>query len=94
MSERAQSNAEIMAFVARKQPLAAGALQPDDLVGAALFLLSDDSRMVSGQVVTVDGGWSLRLAGRSRLAADLENVYCLGRATREEGDLASIQQTS
>ncbi len=59
MSERAQGNAEIMAFVAEKQPLAAGALLPEDLVGTALYLLSDDSRMVTGQVVTVDAGWSL-----------------------------------
>ncbi|HYI22064.1 MAG TPA: SDR family oxidoreductase [Candidatus Limnocylindrales bacterium] len=59
MSERAQTDEEIMAFVTTKQPLAGGAIQPDALVGAALYLLSDDSRMVSGQVVTVDGGWSL-----------------------------------
>ena len=59
MSERAQGNDEIMDFVARKQPLAEGAIQPNELVGAALYLLSDDSRMVSGQVVTVDGGWTL-----------------------------------
>lgn len=29
---------------------------PDDLTGAALFLASDDSAFVTGQIVTVDGG--------------------------------------
>ena len=59
MSERAQGDPQIMAYVARRQPLAAGALQPADLVGAALFLLSDDARMITGQVLDVDGGWSV-----------------------------------
>ena len=59
MSGRAQSNAELLRSVAARQPLAGGILQPDDLVGTALYLLSDDARMVSGQVIDVDGGWSL-----------------------------------
>ena len=59
MSERAQGDAEIMAYVAARQPLAKGALQPHDLVGAALFLLSDDALMITGQVLTVDAGWSV-----------------------------------
>jgi len=59
MSARAQGDAQIMDFVARKQALVGGALTPDDLTGTALYLLSDDSRAVTGQVVDVDGGWSL-----------------------------------
>lgn len=35
--------------------------QPDDLVGAVLFLLSDDSRWITGQVLAVDGGQTFRL---------------------------------
>lgn len=35
--------------------------QPDDLVGAVLFLLSDDSRWVTGQILAVDGGQTFRL---------------------------------
>jgi glucose 1-dehydrogenase len=31
--------------------------QPDDLVGAVLFLASDESRWVTGTTVTVDGGY-------------------------------------
>lgn len=35
--------------------------QPDDLVGAVLFLLSDDSRWITGQILAVDGGQTFRL---------------------------------
>ena len=59
MSARAQNDDQIMAFVARKQPLVGGPLTPDDLTGTALYLLSDDSRAVTGQVIDVDAGWSV-----------------------------------
>jgi NAD(P)-dependent dehydrogenase (short-subunit alcohol dehydrogenase family) len=59
MSARAQTDDQIMDFVARKQPLLGGALTPDDLVGTALYLLSDDSRAVTGQVIDVDAGWAV-----------------------------------
>jgi 3-oxoacyl-[acyl-carrier protein] reductase len=32
------------------------ALEPDDLTGTAVWLASDDSKMVTGQVIPVDGG--------------------------------------
>ncbi len=59
MSERAQSNAEILDFVARKQPLSGGILGPAEIASAALFLLGDESRHITGQVLNVDAGWSL-----------------------------------
>ena len=34
--------------------------QPEDLVGACLFLLSDESSWVTGQIVAVDGGQTFR----------------------------------
>lgn len=36
-----------------------GMLDADDLVGTALYLLSDQSRYVTGQNIVVDDGWSL-----------------------------------
>lgn len=59
MSERAQADSRILAYLTQKQPLARGPMSADDLVGTALFLLSDDARMVTGQVVAVDAGWGL-----------------------------------
>jgi NAD(P)-dependent dehydrogenase (short-subunit alcohol dehydrogenase family) len=32
------------------------ALQPEDLAGTAVFLASDDSDLMTGQVLVVDGG--------------------------------------
>jgi NAD(P)-dependent dehydrogenase (short-subunit alcohol dehydrogenase family) len=59
MSRRAQADPAILAFVAGKQPLAGGPIEPDDLNGTALYLLSEDARMVTGQVIAVDAGWRL-----------------------------------
>jgi NAD(P)-dependent dehydrogenase (short-subunit alcohol dehydrogenase family) len=59
MSRRAQDDPQIHAYLTRKQPLAAGPMATDALTRAALFLLSDDARMVTGQVLAVDGGWSV-----------------------------------
>jgi NAD(P)-dependent dehydrogenase (short-subunit alcohol dehydrogenase family) len=59
MSERAQRNGEIMQFVRKKQPIAGGVLDAGDVADAALFLLTDVSRHVTGAVLTVDGGWSV-----------------------------------
>ena len=36
-----------------------GMLDPEDLVGALLYLLSDQSRYVNGHNIIVDDGWSL-----------------------------------
>jgi NAD(P)-dependent dehydrogenase (short-subunit alcohol dehydrogenase family) len=59
MSERAHTDPDILRYLEHKQPLAGGPIAADDLVGTVLYLLSDDSRMVTGQVVAVDGGWSI-----------------------------------
>jgi NAD(P)-dependent dehydrogenase (short-subunit alcohol dehydrogenase family) len=60
MARRAANDPEIVAFVRRRQPLDHGRLgRSDDVDGAAVFLLSDASRFVTGQVIGVDGGWSV-----------------------------------
>lgn len=59
MAQRAVGNDEIMRYISTKQPLDGGrAGLPTDLDGAAVFLLSDSSRFITGQVLAVDGGWS------------------------------------
>ena len=58
MSERAQGNAELLAYVSTKQPLEGGRIGlPGDLDGAAVFFMGDESKFVTGQVLSVDGGW-------------------------------------
>jgi NAD(P)-dependent dehydrogenase (short-subunit alcohol dehydrogenase family) len=59
MAARAAADPASIAFAREKQPLAAGLIGADDVAGAALFLLSDDARQVTGQVLLVDGGWSV-----------------------------------
>lgn len=60
MSLRAMGNDAIMKFVETKQPLDGGrAGMPEDCDGAALFLLSTASQFITGQVLAVDGGWTV-----------------------------------
>ncbi len=60
LATRALSDAKILDYVATKQPLDGGRVGvPQDLDDAVVFLLSDESRFVTGQVLTVDGGWSV-----------------------------------
>ncbi len=60
MAQRAANDDQILAFIRTKQPLDGGRIgRPDDLDAAAVYLLSDSARFVTGQVLTVDGGWSV-----------------------------------
>lgn len=59
MSERAATDEATQAFSRRKQPLAGGFIEAEDVAQAALYLLSRESRSVTGQTLTVDGGWSI-----------------------------------
>ncbi len=59
MSARAQADDAILDFAAKKQPVSGGILQPEQVADAALFLVSDESAAITGQVLAVDGGWSV-----------------------------------
>ncbi len=60
MSARAQQNSEIMGFIRTKQPLDGGRIGlPSDADEAAVFFLSDASKFITGQVLSIDGGWQL-----------------------------------
>lgn len=59
MSSRAASDPESVAYAREKQPLAGGFLDASDIASAAVFLLSDESSRITGQVLEVDGGWGV-----------------------------------
>ena len=71
MSQRASQDEQIMEFVKSKQPLDGGRNgQPDDLDGAAVYFMSDFSKFTTGQVLSVDGGWSVS-EGQSHLPTEI-----------------------
>ena len=60
MSARAQQNPAIVARLASLQPLTSDFGLPEDVAAAVAYLLSDDARFVTGTVLTVDGGWTVK----------------------------------
>ena len=59
MSQRASEDEIIMNFIGTKQPLDGGRNgKPSDLDGGAVYFMSDYSKFTTGQVLSVDGGWS------------------------------------
>ena len=59
MSRRAQQDEHILKFMEFKQPLARGLLEATDIAETAIFLLNGKSSRITGQVIAVDGGWSV-----------------------------------
>jgi NAD(P)-dependent dehydrogenase (short-subunit alcohol dehydrogenase family) len=60
MAQRAANNEKILSFIHTKQPLDGGRIgHPEDLDGLAVYFMSDLSKFTTGQMVAVDGGWSI-----------------------------------
>lgn len=60
MSQRAAKDDAILSFIKTKQPLDGGRIgRPEDLDGLAVYFMSDASKFTTGQIISVDGGWSL-----------------------------------
>lgn len=60
MSQRAQESEHIRTRLPGLQPLTGDFGSPRDVAQAALYLASDASSFVTGAVLTVDGGWTVR----------------------------------
>lgn len=60
MSQRAQESEHIRSRLSQLQPLTSDFGSPQDVAHAALYLASDESSFVTGSVLTVDGGWTVR----------------------------------
>lgn len=59
MSERASQNDEIINFMRIKQPLTEAVMDAKDVAEASIFLLSSQSKVITGEVLKVDAGWSI-----------------------------------
>lgn len=60
MSQRAQASEHIRIRLPSLQPLTGDFGSAQEVARAALYLASDDSSFVTGAVLTVDGGWTVR----------------------------------
>ncbi len=60
MAQRAANDETILSFIKTKQPLDGGRIgKPEDLDGAAVYFMSDQSKFTTGQVLAIDGGWHI-----------------------------------
>ena len=60
MAQRAAKDEVILKFIRTKQPLDGGRIgNPEDLDGLAVYFMSDLSKFTTGQVIAVDGGWTI-----------------------------------
>ena len=60
MAARAASDPETLDIVTVRMPISGGGpLSADDHAQAALFLCSDESKHITGQLIRVDGGWGV-----------------------------------
>lgn len=60
MAQRAAQNDAILSFIKTKQPLDGGRIgRPEDTDGLACYFMSDYAKFTTGQVVYVDGGWTV-----------------------------------
>jgi NAD(P)-dependent dehydrogenase (short-subunit alcohol dehydrogenase family) len=60
MALRAATDEGILSFIKKKQPLDGGRIgKAEDLDALAVYFMSDSSRFTTGQVIAVDGGWSI-----------------------------------
>lgn len=60
MAERASNDQSILSFIKTKQPLEGGRIGfASDTDGLAVYFMSDQSKFTTGQVIAVDGGWSV-----------------------------------
>ncbi len=60
MAKRASEDEIIQAFIKTKQPLDNGRIgKASDLDGLAVYFLSEQSKFTTGQVIAVDGGWTV-----------------------------------
>lgn len=57
--QRSHGDAALLEFLAKKQPLSGGMVEVGEVARAAMFLLSSEARSITGQVMRIDGGWSI-----------------------------------
>jgi len=87
MSQRAQANPDILQFIRSKQPLDGHRIgQPADLDAAAVFFMSDLSKFVTGQVLAIDGGWSVTEGQIPSSPAEFASASSMAQERTSDGE--------
>ncbi|QDU33894.1 2-(R)-hydroxypropyl-CoM dehydrogenase [Poriferisphaera corsica] len=79
MAKRAAEDDVIIDFIKSKQPLDGGRIGlASDLDEAVVFMLSDGAKYMTGQVIAIDGGWSVSEGQIPQrvMAVDEKGVCC------------------
>lgn len=56
---RGPGNEDYVELMRTFTPTGVAFLEPEDMTGAAVFLASSDAKMVHGETIIVDAGWSV-----------------------------------
>lgn len=56
---RGEGNEEYVEMMKTFTPTGIAFLEPEDMTGTAVFLSSDDAKLIHGETIIVDGGWSV-----------------------------------
>lgn len=59
MSARACDDAAVLEYMQFRQPLLRDVIPVEDVAGSCVYLLTDSSRAMTGQVIQVDAGWGV-----------------------------------
>jgi enoyl-[acyl-carrier-protein] reductase (NADH) len=59
VSRPSEDRPELLELIPEKQPLAGGMIDAEDVARSAIFLLSEDARSITGEVLAVDAGWKV-----------------------------------
>jgi len=59
VSRPSEDRPELLELIRKKQPLTGGMIDAKDVARAAIFLLSEEARSITGEVLAVDAGWKV-----------------------------------
>ena len=56
---RGPGNDDYIAMMKTLSPTGIAFMDPEDMTGTAVFLASEDAKMIHGETIIVDAGWSV-----------------------------------
>ncbi len=59
VSRSSEGRPELLELIRKKQPLTGGMIDAEDVARAAIFLMGEEARSITGEVLAVDAGWKV-----------------------------------